>query len=76
MVEYSYHNDTDHMIVMRCIGEKNFFMERVVFPTETITINAPLGAEVELWGNGIHFEERMVIDHPETYWKSYSSFDN
>ena len=52
MVEYSYHNDTDHMIVMRCIGEKNFFMERVVFPTETITINAPLGAEVELWGNG------------------------
>ena len=51
-------------------------MERVIFPTETITINAPLGAEVELWGNGIHFEERMVVDHPESYWESYSSFDN
>ena len=55
------------MIVMRCIGEKNFFTERVVFPTETITINAPLGADVELWGNGVHFEERLVVDHPESY---------
>ena len=55
---------------------KKFFMERVVFPTETVTINAPLGADVELWGNGVHFEERLVVDHPESYWKSYSSFDN
>ena len=61
---------------MRCIGEKNFFMERVVFPTETISITARLGADVELWGNGVHYEERMVVDHPQSYWESYSSFDN
>tara|TARA_Y100001938_G_C7898722_1_gene333505 strand:- start:361 stop:600 length:240 start_codon:yes stop_codon:yes gene_type:complete len=79
MIKYSYHNDTDHMIVMRCMSKKDFFVERVVFPTETITIDAPIGADVELWGNGINFEERLVVGEdnmPDNYWKSYQNFDN
>ena len=54
-------------------------MERVVFPTETITIDAPIGADVELWGNGINFEERLVVGEnnmSDNYWKSYQNFDN
>ena len=79
MIKYSYHNDTDHMIVMRCMSKKDFFVERVVFPPETITIDAPIGADVELWGNGINFEERLVVGEdnmPDNYWKSYQNFDN
>ena len=53
------------MIIVRCVGEKSFFVEKVIFPSEIITFNAPKGARVEIWGNdlsGLHLEESMTVD--------------
>ena len=53
------------MIIVRCVGEKSFFIEKVIFPSEIIAFNAPKGARVEILGNelsGLHLEESMIVD--------------
>ncbi len=40
------------MVVLKCIGANNFYLERVVMPTETFLFTAPLDARVELWRLG------------------------
>ena len=52
------------MVVLRCIGPKNFFLERVLFPTDILTFNAPKDSRVEIWGNELYgpkLEERIRI---------------
>ena len=41
MVEFSYKNEGCRMVVLRCIGPSNFFLERVLFPTDILTFKAP-----------------------------------
>ena len=41
MVEFSYKNEGCRMVVLRCIGPSNFFLERVLFPTDILTFMAP-----------------------------------
>ena len=48
MIDFSYKNETSRMIIVRCVGEKNFFIEKVIFPSEIIAFNAPKGARVEI----------------------------
>ena len=65
MIDFSYKNETSRMIIVRCVGDKSFFIEKVIFPSEIITFNAPKGARVEIWGNdlsGLHLEESMTVD--------------
>ncbi len=53
------------MVVFRCIGPNNFFLERVVFPLETLSIKAPTESRVEIWGNDFYgpiIEERIRIN--------------
>ena len=53
------------MIIVRCVGEKSFFIEKVIFPSDIIAFNAPKGAMVEIWGNdlsGLHLEDSMTVD--------------
>ena len=40
------------MVVLKCIGANNFYLERVVMPTETFLFIAPFDARVELWRLG------------------------
>ena len=64
MVEFSYKNEGNRMIVLRCIGPSNFFLERVLFPTDILTFNAPKDSRVEVWGNELYgpkLEERIRI---------------
>ena len=64
MVEFSYKNKGCRMIVLRCIGPSNFFLERVLFPTDILTFMAPNGSRVEIWGNELYgpkLEERIRI---------------
>tara|TARA_Y100001978_G_C23645177_1_gene410358 strand:+ start:734 stop:922 length:189 start_codon:yes stop_codon:yes gene_type:complete len=52
------------MIVLRCIGPSNFFLERVLFPMETFAFMAPYDARVEIWGNELYgpkIEERISV---------------
>ena len=39
------------MVVLRCIGPSNFFLERVLFPTDILTFMAPNDSRVEIWEN-------------------------
>ncbi len=41
MVEFSYKNEGCRMVVLRCVGPSNFFLERVLFPTDILTFMAP-----------------------------------
>ena len=54
MVEFSYKNDGNRMVVLRCIGPSNFFLERVLFPTDILTFKAPNDSRVEIWGNELY----------------------
>ena len=52
------------MVVLRCIGPSNFFLERVLFPTDILTFMAPSEARVEIWGNELYgpkLEERIRV---------------
>tara|TARA_Y100001933_G_scaffold65151_1_gene65533 strand:- start:1522 stop:1752 length:231 start_codon:yes stop_codon:yes gene_type:complete len=64
MVEFSYKNKNNSMVVLRCIGPSKFFLERVIFPLEILTFKAPINSRVEIWGNKIYgprLEERIRI---------------
>jgi hypothetical protein len=41
------------MVILRCFGSENYFLERVIFPFELLNFSAPANAEVEIWSHGI-----------------------
>lgn len=49
MIECAYCNDTDRMVIVKCIGENNFYREKVVMPTELFWFEAPASARLEIW---------------------------
>ena len=64
MVEFSYKNQGCSLVVLRCIGTSNFFLERVLFPSDIITFMAPNDSRVEIWGNELYgpkLEERIRV---------------
>ena len=64
MIEFSYKNESCRMVVLRCIGPSNFFLERVLFPTDILTFMAPEDSRLEIWGNELYgpkLEERIRI---------------
>ena len=66
MIEFSYKNKGNRMIVLRCIGPSKFFLERVLFPSEVLTFMAPNDSRVEIWGNQLYqpkLEERIRINN-------------
>ena len=49
MIECIYRNDSDRMVIVKCIGENNFYREKVVMPTEVFWFEAPREARLEIW---------------------------
>ena len=49
MIECIYRNDSDRMVIVKCIGENNFYREKVVMPTEVFWFKAPREARLEIW---------------------------
>jgi hypothetical protein len=45
----SYSNGSDQMVILRCLGPGEFFLERVVFPFEQLSFHCPGGSDVEIW---------------------------
>ena len=41
------------MVIVRCLGPEEFFLERVVFPFELLSFLAPADAVVEIWTHGL-----------------------
>ncbi len=64
MPNFSYCNKSNKMVVLRCIGEQNYFVEKVLLPFESIILSAPEDSKVEIWGTnrfGPNLEERIRI---------------
>ena len=67
MVNFSYKNEHSRMLIVRCIGENSFYVEKVVLPSEIIAFEAPKDARVEIWGNdlsGLHIEDTIIVGEP------------
>ncbi len=45
----SYRNCSGRMVIVRCCGPDDFFLERVVFPFEVLTFQCPPATDVEIW---------------------------
>ena len=48
-----YRNSSDRMVIVRCIGPEEFFLERVVFPFELLSFLAPSDSVVQIWTHGL-----------------------
>lgn len=49
----TYRNSQDRMVIVRCFGADQFYLERVVFPFEILSFAAPTDAELEIWTHGL-----------------------
>ncbi len=61
----SYRNCSERMIIVRCCGPGEFFLERVVFPFELLTFQCPPSSDVEIWAReslGIVLTEQLSAD--------------
>ena len=59
----SYRNSSDRMVIVRCIGPSQFFLERVVFPVELLNFLAPPESVVEIWTHSLGGAE-LLEDFP------------
>jgi len=53
MVGCSYRNTSDRMVILKCCGAHQYFLERVVLPFELLSFQAPEGSLIEVWTHGI-----------------------
>jgi len=49
----SYRNGSDRIVILRCLGPEEFFLERVVFPFEMLNFDCPKDSEVKIWTHGL-----------------------
>ena len=52
-LQCGYQNRSDRMVILRCIGPDQFFLERVVFPVEILGFEAPPASAVEIWSHSL-----------------------
>jgi len=56
MIGCSYRNTSDRMVILKCCkccGAHQYFLERVVFPFELLSFQAPEESLTEVWTHGI-----------------------
>ena len=64
MVDFSYRNISNSMVILKCIGPDRFFLERVIFPKDVFSFIAPEGSQLEIWGlesYGPNLEQRLRV---------------
>ncbi|MFN6355444.1 MAG: DUF1830 domain-containing protein [Cyanobacteriota bacterium] len=72
MQDCSYRNTSDRMVILRCCGSDQFFLERVVFPFELLAFACPPMSEVKIWSHGLYgpellesfLSESLLADRP------------
>ena len=52
-IDCAYRNGSDRMVIVRCCGPREFFLERVVFPFEMLLFACPPQSELEIWSHGL-----------------------
>ncbi len=61
----SFRNSSDRIVILRCCGSQNFFLERVVFPFEILAFSCPPMSEVKIWSHGLYGPELLESFHSE-----------
>ena len=41
------------MVILRCVGPEQFFLERVVFPFELLSFACPPQSDIKIWTHGL-----------------------
>jgi hypothetical protein len=54
-----YHNASNQMVILRCIGPEAFFQEKVVFPFEEWLFSCPPQSRVDIWSHGLMGVEQL-----------------
>ncbi|CAK24902.1 DUF1830 domain-containing protein [Synechococcus sp. CS-197] len=49
MIECLYSNNSDKMVILKCIGERHFYREKVVMAHELFWFEAPSNSRLEIW---------------------------
>lgn len=52
-IDCGFRNASDRMVIVRCCGPDQFFLERVVFPFELLSFRCPADSEVNIWTHGL-----------------------
>jgi hypothetical protein len=53
LLSCGYRNTSDRMVILRCVGPEQFFLERVVFPFELLSFACPPRSEIKIWTHGL-----------------------
>jgi hypothetical protein len=64
-IDCCYRNTSDRMVILRCCGPTEFYLERVVFPFEMLSFRCPPQSEVEIWTHGLGGPELLETIHAE-----------
>ncbi len=59
LLDCTYRNSSDRMVILRCCGNQHFFLERVVFPFEILAFSCPSMSEVKIWSHGLYGPELL-----------------
>ena len=54
-----YHNTSNQMVILRCIGPEAFFQEKVIFPFEEWLFSCPPQSRVDIWSHGLTGVEQL-----------------
>ncbi|MCH9714900.1 MAG: DUF1830 domain-containing protein [Cyanobacteria bacterium] len=54
-----YHNVSNRIVILRCIGPESFFHEKVVFPFEDWLFSCPPQSRVDIWSHGLMGVEQL-----------------
>jgi hypothetical protein len=54
-----YHNASNQMVILRCIGPESFFLEKVVFPFEKWLFCCPPQSRIDIWSHGLVGAEQL-----------------
>jgi hypothetical protein len=53
MATCRYHNVSDRLVILRCIGPNAFFQEKVLFPNEDWLFVCPAHSTIEVWTHSL-----------------------
>jgi hypothetical protein len=53
LLDCGYRNASDRMVIVRCCGPEEFYLERVVFPFELLSFQCPRLSAIEIWTHSL-----------------------
>jgi hypothetical protein len=63
------------MVILRCCGPAEFFLERVVFPFELLNFQCPPQSEVKIWTHGLGGAELLESIQADELQQAFPAAD-